>query len=80
MYTVYWTETTCIDGINTDQCKMKQIETLTASLTECESLRRLRKAGAPLRAITMVSENPNSVGQAGVDVTNADYDWKKRRV
>lgn len=37
----------------------------------------LRRGG--FRFVTLVSENPNSVGKPGVDVTGPDYDWTKRR-
>lgn len=60
--------------------RMHTMDNLSMALAFCESLRKARRQGAPYSAITMVSENPDSVGQAGVDVTGPDYDWKKRRV
>lgn len=37
------------------------------------------KRNEGFRFVTLVSENPNSVGKPGVDVTGPDYDWVKRR-
>lgn len=38
-----------------------------------------QKRNEGFRFVTLVSENPNSVGKPGVDVTGPDYDWTKRR-
>ena len=57
-------------------------ETLTEALATAEGLRR----NARYSFVTMVSEDPNSVGRPGVDeIKNGvlpdgtDYEWKKRR-
>lgn len=66
MYCVYW------DGEH--ECRSKVVTDLKEALTLAEEK---RKAG--FRFVTMVSENPNSVGKPGVDVTGPDYNWTKRR-
>ena len=45
-----------------------------------ETLRKARREGELIDHIVMSCENPDSVGQQGVDVTGPEYDWKKRRV
>lgn len=66
MYCVFWVE---------DGQPQNQMETeLGFALGLCE---QKRKNGH--RFVTMVSENPDSVGKPGVDVTGSDYDWVKRR-
>lgn len=55
-------------------------EQMTDALTYCEDLRtQRREQSAPISHVTMASENPNSVGQAGVAEVGPDYNWKKRR-
>jgi len=49
-------------------------ESLGVALKEAE---RLRKEG--FHHVTISTENSNSVGKPGVDVTNDTYNWKKRR-
>jgi tagatose-1,6-bisphosphate aldolase non-catalytic subunit AgaZ/GatZ len=44
-----------------------------------EALRARQRAGETVRFITMCSAHPDVVGHPGVDVTGADYNWKKRR-
>lgn len=53
---------------------------LVPMLKFTEELRKMKIAGDDIAHITSSSENPNSVTKLGVDVTGADYDWKKRRV
>lgn len=75
MYKVYWTAT---DG---QACSQDYIEMIEA-LTQTNHLRSIGRS-----YVTMVSENPNQVGQMGVDsVVNGklpngeDYTWKMRRI
>ena len=74
MYKIYWT-----DFSNTPQGIYNN--TLTGALRICEEKRR-----AGFTFVTMVSENPNSVGKPGVDSVEdgvlpdgEDYTWMKRR-
>ena len=75
MYKVYWTDfTNTPRGIYTS--------TLQGALRISEEKRR-----EGFTFVTMVSEDPNSVGKPGVDsVENGvlpngdDYTWKKRRI
>lgn len=39
----------------------------------------MRREGMQFSHITSSTEYAEMVGQAGVDVTGPDYDWKKRR-
>jgi microsomal dipeptidase-like Zn-dependent dipeptidase len=73
MFKVYYT-----DPI-TDWSHSHGIETLTEALKYCEEFRKLG-----MTFVTMVSENPNSVGKSGVDsIKNGVcpdgvlYDWNK---
>ena len=74
MYKVYWTDfTNAPQGIYSN--------TLDGALRICEDK---RKAGYSF--VTMVSENPDSVGKPGVDSVKHGllpdgelYTWKKRR-
>ena len=52
---------------------------IDVALSRCEALRKRQLAGDDVSFVTLASENPNSVTKAGVDVTGAEYDWKKRR-
>ncbi len=74
MFKVYWTDS---DGLP----QALDATGLTAVLKMTEEL---RKAGNTF--VTMVSEDPNSVGKPGVDeITEgilpdgAEYTWRKRR-
>jgi hypothetical protein len=73
MYRIYWTHRNVAYGIYTS--------TLTGALRICEEK---RKAGYTF--VTMVSEDPNSIGRPGVDSvedgrlpSGEDYTWRKRR-
>lgn len=75
MFKVYWT---CPQDMPCSQ----DFEGLTEAL---EHSKYLRDAGRTF--VTMVSENPNSVGKPGVDSIvdgkcpdGVEYDWVKRRV
>jgi hypothetical protein len=75
MYKIYWTDhKNTAQGIYTS--------TLQGALRICEEKRR-----EGFSFVTMVSENPNSVGKPGVDAVEngkcpdgVDYTWKKRRI
>lgn len=45
-----------------------------------QSLRKRQYADGTVSFVASASEHPQSVGKLGVDVTSADYDWKKRRI
>lgn len=73
MYRIYWTDGNTPQGIYTS--------TLTGALRICE---QKRQAGYTF--VTMVSEDPNSIGQPGVDSVEdgqlpdgTEYTWRKRR-
>ena len=74
MFKVYWTDQSgTVFG--------QEYEDMTVALNVTQALR-----GAGHRFVTMSSENPDNVGQTGVDsvehgvLPNGDtYNWKKRR-
>lgn len=77
MYKVYWTQGHGGEA----QARSEDFDTdsLIAALAHMESLRARQRAGEAIGFVVMASENPNSVGHAGVADPSADYDWKKRR-
>ena len=52
---------------------------MQAALHFIEALRQGQRHGLALQHITMSSQNPHSVGLAGVVEPAADYNWRKRR-
>ena len=52
---------------------------MLAAMALMEQLRTRQRAGEGIRFITMSSENPDSVGNPGVDVVGPGYKWTKRR-
>lgn len=86
MYIVYYTETEKT-GATVPKSVLFESTEMVEALHHCEALRTLRKCGAALSFITMVSEVPGMVGDAGCNMVvdgklpNGDeYKWKKRRV
>lgn len=78
MFKVYWTLVN--DQREKEHCAF-ETTLLTEALTFSENLRRQRREGAQISHIVMSSENPDSVGQQGVnDILPEGYDWKKRRI
>lgn len=77
MFMVYWTlvnkeeKTPCSKEFDSAQ--------MTEAMKFAESLRAEQREGKPIRFITLCSENPNAVGEAGVADAKPDYNWKKRR-
>lgn len=78
MFLVYWTEVQ--DEVIVPLAKDFPATDMSLALQFSESLRARRRNGENIRFITMASENPNSVGEGGVGITDATYSWKKRRV
>jgi hypothetical protein len=75
MYKVYWT------APMSNACYSEDFEDMATALKATEFCRSLGR-----RYVTMVSENPNSVGKPGVDSVvdgklpdGEDYTWMKRR-
>lgn len=77
MYMVYWTE------INDDRTvahgQAFDSDAMRAAMQLMEDLRARQRSGEPIAFVTMSSENPHSVGHAGVSDPSPDYNWKKRR-
>jgi hypothetical protein len=78
MYMVYWTQVEP-DGRQVPDCRLFESMDMVAAMAFMEALRARQRAGEGLRFITMSSENPDSVGPQGVDVTGPGYGWTKRR-
>ena len=77
MYMVYWT---IVDGAATHpQAQGFDTTEMVPAMGFMEALRKRQRDGEGIRFITMCSEHPDVVGHQGVDVTGADYSWKKRR-
>lgn len=77
MYMVYWT---LVDQQQQmPQAKAFDSSALREAMQFMEQLRSRQRAGEGVRFIVMSSENPDSVGPAGVAETGPDYAWKKRR-
>ena len=77
MYMVYWT---VLEGEDSGpQAQPFDTSEMVAAMTFMEDLRKRQRGGEGVRFITMCSEHPDAVGHPGVDVTGADYNWKKRR-
>ena len=70
-YVVYWLEN--------EKQQWAGMLTLEACLQYAEKLRARRRAGENICHVVMSIENPDHVGQHGVDVVGPDYDWRKRR-
>lgn len=73
MYRVFWIESdaACSEAFPADA--------LAAALAFAEALRARRRRGETLSFVTIASEDPGQVGEAGAADPRADYDWVKRR-
>ena len=74
MYKVYYTTPD-------DDVRGSEFKDLTVALSFAEVMRKTK-----CRFVCMVSENPNSIGQSGVDAVvdgklpdGNNYEWRKRR-
>jgi hypothetical protein len=76
MFMIYWSEVH-EDGL---EAKSRVFDTvlLAEPLEFQAALRREGEETGKIRFVTMVSENPNSVGKAGATSAGADYDWSKQ--
>ena len=77
MYMVYWTMVEA--GGSTAHQQLFETSEMLEAMRFMEELRKRQRGGEPVRFVTMCSEHPDVVGHPGVDVTGADYNWKKRR-
>lgn len=77
MFMVYWT---VVDGDRgVPHATPFPATDMLAAMALMEDLRKRQRAGEGVRFVTMSSENPDSVGHPGVDVTGSEYTWTKRR-
>ncbi|MFC5480049.1 hypothetical protein [Massilia suwonensis] len=77
MYMVYWT--IIEETASSPHAQAFGTDEMVKAMGFMEDLRRRQREGEGVRFITMCSEHPDLVGHPGVDVTGADYNWKKRR-
>jgi hypothetical protein len=77
MYMVYWTIVD--EGGSEPHAQAFATDAMVEAMRFMEDLRRRQREGEGVRFVTMCSEHPDAVGHPGVDVTGADYNWKKRR-
>lgn len=73
MHCVYWLE----EG--EPKHRMFASAALGEALAWAEALRTRRRAGGPVGWVSIASEDPDQVGEAGVADPAADYAWVKRR-
>jgi hypothetical protein len=74
MFVVYW-----LEEQRNARFERFEADALARALSFAEALRKRQADGEDIGFITLCSENPQSVGRAGVADPPADYDWKKRR-
>ncbi|WP_277189107.1 hypothetical protein [Caballeronia sp. BR00000012568055] len=74
MFVVYW-----LEAQRNARFERFEADALAQALSFAEALRKRQADGEDIGFITLCSENPQSVGRAGVADPPADYDWKKRR-
>ncbi len=79
MFMVYWS-TMGPDGALTPHAQEYQSNDMNTAMADMEQLRKQRREGGSECFITFISENPDCVGQAGVDVTGPGYkdQWDKK--
>lgn len=77
MFMVYWAAME--NDRYTPHSQLFDSSEMVAALAFMEGLRKRRREGEHLHFVAMSSENPDHVGQMGVDVVGPDYNWKKRR-
>ncbi len=79
-FKVYWTAAWAdFDGQSKSYSRDFGQDEMTKALAFSESLRKLRREGAPISHVIMANENPDQVGEAGCASAPEDYTWRKRR-
>jgi hypothetical protein len=77
MFMVYWSVIEGDSGI--PHATSFPATDMLGAMALMEQLRVRQRAGEGVRFVTMASENPDSIGHPGVDVTGPGYNWTKRR-
>lgn len=77
MYMVYWTGME--HSMKIAYSQEFESSDMVSAMKFMEELRARQRQGEHICFITMASENPNSLGLAGVADPSPDYNWKKRR-
>lgn len=77
MFMVYWTVVEGSDS--TPHAQLFDSADMLGAMALMEQLRARQRVGEGVGFITMSSENPESVGHPGVDITGPGYNWTKRR-
>ena len=74
---VYWTGME--HSLKIAYSKEFESDDMLSAMRFMEELRTRQRQGEHICFVAMASENPNSVGPAGVADPAPDYNWKKRR-
>ena len=77
MYMVYWTAVE--NEVQTPHAQAFDSTDMAAAMRFMETLRARQRTSGDIGFVALASENPDSVGHAGVAETGPDYNWKKRR-
>ncbi len=77
MYMVYWS--VIENQTSTPHPQAFESDDMRPAMALMEQLRARQRAGEGIRFITMSAENPESIGNPGVDTTGPGYKWTKRR-
>ena len=77
MYMIYWTVVE--NDVNITHGRLFESHEMRTAMDFMEALRTQQRSGERICFIVMSSENPDSVGHAGVADPSPDYNWKKRR-
>ncbi|WP_019139920.1 hypothetical protein [Noviherbaspirillum massiliense] len=77
MYMVYWTVVE--HALKVAYSREFDTSDMVSAMKFMEELRTRQRQGEQICFVTMASENPNSVGPAGVADPDPGYNWKKRR-
>lgn len=83
IYVVYWMEEELDLGYGELKTKLvphcEETDDMLVALKIAERQRKIQYSVGGVSHVTLMSENPNSVGKSGVDTVGPDYNWKKRR-
>lgn len=80
MFKVYWTESCETDSLAPAiVTEIRSADFGAVQMGDALKLMEQLRANPHVSFVTMVSENPNSVGKPGVSEVGSDYNWTKRR-
>ena len=77
MFMVYWSVVAA--DMPTPHAQSFSDADMAGAMALIEQLRVRQRGGEAIRFVTMSSENPDAIGNPGVDTTGPGYRWTKRR-